>query len=538
MRINNIYIHDWLELKPYSKQVATDTYYLRLSNEVKNAIVNNKNKFILQVYLNENELNILSCFLTSYFEDIISETNIWNSFIKAHKRLYKKQLPFYILDEYYENDINPQDIIFLIWYFINTIQQEKFIAPYNDFLIEIGNTIFDIFDNSWAYAPENTYLKSFYQIDKDEKDFYVARKIIDTVLFNTYLFYPDTYLKLKEQQLEIIENSKDDEDLMMFMNENRDKNLHNIHTRLLSFKGKEWLSEIIDNKQLSKDYLEISHKIQGFFLYKGQDNDNIFIEHIASSKEFNLTKKSFDYSNTLKELDTILFLGIVKWKNEWWFSGVFFQHPYNPDLIIDEKQSLESLSSVNFLDHNKKETIDILKNQLSAFKNFNNGSQIAFLHSEQIEQFVNDYIEFYNKTLKLTKKEIKAIKQRTNENSFFGLNNQSQNFSDISETGLVFFNPKAGLEVAMAINSAFPLQSNPFFKKEESEEHLLRLLMDESLSTELVMFCIDNCKNKLLFFKHGVGKKYLEDIDFLLRFWKLDDYHTLPRITYNSKKIN
>ncbi len=126
MRIKNIYIHDWLELKPYSNQVATDTYYLRLSNEVKNAIVNNKNKFILQVYLNENELNILSCFLTSYFEDIISETNIWNSFIKAHKRLYKKQLPFYILDEYYENEINPQDIIFLIWYFINTIQQEKF----------------------------------------------------------------------------------------------------------------------------------------------------------------------------------------------------------------------------------------------------------------------------------------------------------------------------------------------------------------------------------------------------------------------------
>ena len=178
--------------------------------------------------------------------------------------------------------------------------------------------------------------------------------------------------------------------------------------------------------------------------------------------------------------------------------------------------------------------MDILKNQLSAFKDINNGSQIAFLHSEQIEQFVNDYIEFYNKTLKLTKKEINAIKQRTNENSCFGLNNS--NFSDISETGLVFFNPKAGLEVAMAINSAFPLQSNPFFKKEESEEHLLHLLMDKSLSTELVMFCIDNCKNKLLFFKQGVGKKYLEDIDFLLRFWKLDGYYTLPRITYTSKK--
>ena len=58
--------------------------------------------------------------------------------------------------------------------------------------------------------------------------------------------------------------------------------------------------------------------------------------------------------------------------------------------------------------------------------------------------------------------------------------------------------------------------------------------LDESLSKELVMYCIDNCKSKLSFFTKGVGKKYIEDIDFLLRFWKMDNYHTIPSITYTG----
>ena len=55
--------------------------------------------------LDKKEIDVLSCFLTSYFEDLISETNIWNSFITTHKRLYNKQLPFYNLDDYFEDEI-------------------------------------------------------------------------------------------------------------------------------------------------------------------------------------------------------------------------------------------------------------------------------------------------------------------------------------------------------------------------------------------------------------------------------------------------
>jgi hypothetical protein len=532
-----IYIKDWLELKPYTKQITTDSYYLKVCNDVKRVITSNKQSLILQMYLDKKNINIFSCFLTSYFEDLISETNIWNSFIRVHKRLYKKQLPFYILNGYYEEEINLEDISFLIWYFLNTVQEEKFISPFNDFIVETAEKIMDVFDKAWENAPKNEYLKSFYQIDENEKNFYVARNLIDTVLFKTYLFYPDTLLKLQERESELIKNRKDDKNIVMFLNENRDNFLLKTHTRLLSLKGNEWASEILNNNHhLNKDFLEISKKIHGFFLYKGQDNNNIFIEHIASGKKFNLTKKSFDHSATLKEVDTILFMGIVRWKNEWWFSGVFFQQPFNADLILDEKNSVENKMEVNFLNNQKKENDKMLKMQFSAFKDFNNGSQIAFLPSEKIDEFNKRYIEFFNNTLNLSEKEIREAKQRAKDDVFFGSNDKHQDFSEVSETGLVFFNPNSGIEIALAVNSAFPMSSNPYFKEEDSEEHLMRLLMAESISPELVNYCIDNCKTNLSFFKEGVGNKYLDDIDFLLRFWKKDNYHTIPSITYIGHK--
>jgi hypothetical protein len=523
--------------KPYDKQKITDSYYLKLSNDVKHAVETSKHLFVLQMYLENEEINHLACFLTCYFEDIISETNIWKSFVRVHKRLYKKQLPFYILDEYFEDEINLQDVSFLIWYFLNTIQKEKFIAPFNDFIFEIAEKVTDVLLEAWEYAPENKVLKLYYQINKTEDDFYVARNLIDTILFNSYLFSTDTSLNLEEKEFQIIEEHRNDESLMMYLNDNRDSLIHTSHTRLLSLTGKEWASEILGSDHpLRSSFLNISQKINGYFLYKGQDETDVFLEHIATAKKFKLTKKSYDYANKLKEIDTIVFMGIVKWKDEWWFSGIQFQHPFDPDLILDEKNSLGSRMAVNFLDHQTNQVEEVLQSQLKAFKDFNRGLLIAFMPSVTINEFMKAYTEFYNNSLDLSTKEVIEAKGRARKDGYLGTEDKPVNFSEDSDTGLVFFNPKSGCEIAMGVNSAFPLKSNPFFYKELSDEHVMQLLMDESISPELAMFCIDNCKTKLPVFNTSVGKKYLDNIDFLLRFWKRNNYHTKPSITFTGKE--
>jgi hypothetical protein len=197
---------------------------------------------------------------------------------------------------------------------------------------------------------------------------------------------------------------------------------------------------------------------------------------------------------------------------------------------------MESRSAVNFLDYQSKDMDDILDEQLKAFKEFNNNQQIAFMDSDKIESFIKKYIEFFNNSLNLSQKEKDEAKQRVRADGFFGDEHETKDFSEVSESGLVFFNPKSGTEIALAVNSAFPIKNNLFYNEEESEEHIIRLFFAEELSTELALFCIENYKKDLKFFKSTEGKMYLDNIDFLLRFWKRGNYFTKPTITFTGKE--
>ena len=120
MNLNNkVYMNDWMSFNPYIKPCKNDFHYLRICQEV-NRYLNNSQNTILVYYLSVDNKKKLSCFLTAYFVDIISESNIWNTFITKHKQLYNRYLPFYHTNkDYIPNEINPQDIQFLIWYFIS-----------------------------------------------------------------------------------------------------------------------------------------------------------------------------------------------------------------------------------------------------------------------------------------------------------------------------------------------------------------------------------------------------------------------------------
>ena len=537
MKVKRIYIKDWVALKPYDNHSITDNYYLKISNEVKKVLFLEYGE-VLAYYLNENDIDLMSCFLVSYFEDIISETHIFTAFTNKHQELYNKKLPFFDTSAYYEDEINIQDIQFLIWYFLNTIQNRQFINPNKEVFYKMANDIMLILEDEYEYAPENKVLKKYYTLSKDETDFYKGREMIDAVLFRTYFFHTDTQQTLSEIEKEMIESSKNDENLLSYLRDNRDALLFSSKTKLLSFSGQEWVAEILGKKHpLYNDYLTISPKIRGYFLYKGQDDKNVFIEHIASGKKFNLTKKSFDNGHFLTEIDMIIYLGIVLWKEEWWFSGIFFVQDFNADLILDEKNSIESRRMVNFLDHKDDEVIKTLDLQYQAFLDFNNGNQIAFLPADRVNDYAKEYIEFYNNSLNLSKKEIREAKERSKKDGFFGGNDTNElNFNEDFETALAFFNPKSGLEIAFEVNSAFPAKENKYFDKTKSKEHILRLFMADELSTELVMYCVDNYKNKIPFFKEDEGKFLLKDLDFLLRFFKGSQYHSKPQITFTGKK--
>ena len=485
-----------------------------------------------RLYLDDAEINMLCCFLVSYFEDVVSGTNIFDTFRKEHKMLNEKPLPFYTTRTYYEDEINQADVTFLSWYFLNTVQQRDFALPHHKVFPAFAEKVMEIFDREYEYAPENEALKPYYRVDENETDYYKIRSIVETILLGTYLFYSDTALDLISEEEEIFEAKKNDKHLLPFLQENRDTFYFKTRTRLLALSGKEWVAGIVGKEHpLSSDIRSISQRISGFFLYKGQNAKKIHLEHIASGKKFELNKASFDHHTALNEIDTILFMGIVRWQDQWWFSGIFYLQDFNADLILDEKNSVPSRRQVAFLDFERQETAEILKKQKRAFLGFNKGSHIAFMKTEQLENFITGYNTFYIESLGLNDQEIQDAQKRSKKEGF--LKDQTKldfDFSKDFEVAIVFFNPKSGIEMAFNCNSAFPASNNPYFNPEESDEDVYYILTSEEISKELADYCLDNFKDKLTFFKNSTNQKLLKDVDFLLRFWKRHNYHTEPQI--------
>jgi hypothetical protein len=536
-RKERVYIQDWLKFKPYNSQVGTDLYYLKVCNFIRDEL----SDFGFSVTLNPEEVTDLACVITSYFEDVISETNIWNSFIKVNKRLYHKPLPFYDVSEYFEKEINIQDISFLIWYFLNSIQEENFISPYGPLTLDSAVLIMDILEEEWEIAPENQHLKEYYSLPNEETDYYKARYLIDNILFNSYLFYFDLKTELEEAEQALIDDYKSgteikEQEVLSYLRENRDYMLHSLHSRLLALKGKEWAAEVVGEAHpLYKAFLTISKRIRGYFFYKGQDEEYIYLEHIASAKKFSLTKKSFDHGDTLKEIDTVMFMGIVKWMDEWWFSGIHFIADYNADLILDEKNSAKSRAEVSFLDHKSEKAVEVIEMQYQAFLKYNNNSPIAFLEGRKINEFIENYLQLFNNSLNLSEKERKESLKRARAEGFFAESqNSSLNFGEEVESGLLFFNQKSGLEIVNGLNSAFPDPQNPFFNENESEEQLMGLLVSDTVSGDLAKFCIDHYREVLSFFNNEEEAFILENIDFLLRFWKNGSYYSEIELTFTG----
>lgn len=532
MAKKKIFIQDWLEFKPYDKQVPTDFYYLKICNKVKQAIDEIIDFIPPDLNFDDEGAISLSCFLTSYFEDIISGTNVWNAFVEAHQELYKKPLPFYEVDAYFTEEINAPDIYFLIWYFFNTMQDDFLLFPMSDFIFDMGDEIYDIFDEAWDNSVENKDLKNYYTLSENETDFYKIRNFIDTVLFDTYLFYTDTSWRLSQAQMKLFDKHRENENIKVLLDENKDFFLHSKHTRLLGFMGKEWAAHILKKEHpLFKALLQLSPKISGYFLYKGQDDKIITLEHIASGKIFKLLKKSFDNADKLIDIDTILFIGMVRWLDEWWFSGVYYQQKFNEKLVSKEKNSIEGIQDTWFINQDESVVADVLKRQLDGFLAFNKGDQLAFIETKKIGNFIKEFYEYYNNSLKLADKEEGDIEKFNIDEEFWNSPASVPEFKNDAVCGLVFFNPKSGIEIAFEVHSAFPMQNNPYYDEAESEKHLFHLLVDDDLSKELVMFCIENCKSKLSFLENEELKIYMNDLDFLLRFWKVENYATKPTIT-------
>ena len=522
---NRIFGKDWLQYHPFSENTFIDNYYIELCNKVLKIIQQSK---VADFFGKEKDKKALACILVSYFEDIISETRLFSSFTCMHKKMYGKELPFYeISDDYYSDEINFRDIYFLIWYQISVHHEDVFIDPYfgnNQAFNDIVSRIYDLFNSDFEKAPQNEKLQNFLKLSANS-DVKTIREKLSFIAHKSFLCKTvfDKYI------LTIIDKYKKNGTVVLDKHAEVDIYDHQIHfifdkcMPLLAMRTTEYYAEILGEEHSEYQFIKnIPKRIVGCFVIRKIESDGYLIEHLSSKKQIWLSNEFTSFENVkLVENYTVLTICLVRWRNDIWQNqgGCMIN-------TIDEMKG-EDVSKHIFDDENIKR--DVIDKMGKAFLEITNGKQIYYLRGNR--EYAEFHLKLIRKHAKILKPDITDIKLDEMYKDFIENNIKKTPFKNNEALGL-FFNMNSGMEVYReGIIACIADKANPFYAHEEFD--LFDLIIEKSISKEFVNFIIENnlinfCDDDDTSDKFNI---MMENIDFLLRFYRQSGYFSKPEIS-------
>lgn len=157
MKRQKIYRKAWMEARPFASQSDNDQWYLDFANRILPLV---EDSAYLKLLPAGGETKV-ALYMTWYLEDCVNNTGGWNRFIWFHSELYQRYLPFYTLtDEYVADEVNPEDVKFLLWSLASVINEKSSVEPADPFapaISELAGEIYALLDEEFENAPITDY---------------------------------------------------------------------------------------------------------------------------------------------------------------------------------------------------------------------------------------------------------------------------------------------------------------------------------------------------------------------------------------------
>jgi hypothetical protein len=493
--------------------------------------------------LSREDTENLACFIVCYFEDVISGAGLWQAFTAQVHELYGTHLPFYDLDpvDYYPDEINIEDISFLIWYYISmTHYDQNIISPEILEWSDLSFRIFDVFEREYEQAPENLKIKEHYKVSPAEENFSVIKDKMRWVMLDSWLLHfqrNELADMINEDGRFQDEDNELEENRELYLYDTVDSYVLSTCTTLLARQGKDWLAYVQGKDHpLFKQILGIGAKKSGYYLFMGMENEELLYQHIASEVVLKVTSKSMDLPEDLEPGKSISFAGFVRWKDEWWFSGTTASWRYDADLVSREKNSEASRMLFGEDPDLKKKKNELL---YASFLKFNNGKPIAFVEREEkAGSFIRDFLIFHNESIDIPASEKREGMERILKHDMLKAGRSSEHGDINSVPGMIFFNRESGIQMAFGYNDLIPDPDNASYRENstvdvpesesdpDSGHEAMRLLYSSYISGDWMKYLVNNYDIPGLNFPGEGGRELLMDnLDFMMRFWKRKNYY-------------
>ena len=448
--MKKIYPQKWLELHPYKQTNSVDQYYVGIANEIHKRLYSST---IADAFEEEENIRYTSLCLAAWFEDVISQTGIWQAFTAECRKRYGAYLPFYpIKGDYFPDEINLEDIRFLLWHHIQYLCRGiSAINPENPGIEQTAQEIYGLLAEEYETAPENERMQEFlYHSAMGEEDFFRYREILDWFHYQCY-FNIENVAQCRDEAERLLDDEKITPEMAeTLIYATRTSLTFKGRRNLLSLTSPEWLALIGNAHPEHQLWGKVKARENSCYLLEKEDDEFLYVKDLCSEDEgeFKITKKSLNLSaiRSREAGKSTLICELIYFGNAWWQCGMLLENKY------DQKMA----EYVDDLTKQKEKT-----NEKAAFHDFikaSGGKSFVFCQSqEEISDFLLNKMDY-------NLKEGLDIPRINTENG-----------------AMLMANPHTGLHIQFKLCECIKSPDNPNYNKEEAEKNAIMFIVNPDI---------------------------------------------------------
>ena len=448
--MKKIYPKKWLELHPYKQTNSVDQYYVGIANEIHKRLYSST---IADAFEEEENIRYTSLCLAAWFEDVISQTGIWQAFTAECRKRYGAYLPFYpIKGDYFPDEINLEDIRFLLWHHIQYLCRGiSAINPENPGIEQTAQEIYGLLAEEYETAPENERMQEFlYHSAMGEEDFFRYREILDWFHYQCY-FNIENVAQCRDEAERLLDDEKITPEMAeTLIYATRTSLTFKGRRNLLSLTSPEWLALIGKAHPEHQLWGKVKARENSCYLLEKEDDEFLYVKDLCSEDEgeFKITKKSLNLSaiRSREVGKSTLICELIYFGNAWWQCGMLLENKYNQKMA----------EYVDDLTKQKEKT-----NEKAAFHDFikaSGGKSFVFCQSqEEISDFLLNKMDY-------NLKEGLDIPRINTENG-----------------AMLMANPHTGLHIQFKLCECIKSPDNPNYNKEEAEKNAIMFIVNPDI---------------------------------------------------------
>lgn len=448
--MKKIYPKAWLELHPYKTTSSTDLYYVDIANKIHSSLFYSP---IFDAFEDDEERCYTSLCLAAWFEDVISQTRIWETFTAECKKRYGSYLPFYpIEDDYYPDEINLEDIRFLLWHHVQYLHKDhSIINPENPGIEIAAVNIYELLSQEYEVAPENEKMQEYLLMPNVEQgDFYPYRKLLEWFHYHCYfnIENDDEYADGLQNLLDNKEEFAESMDLIAYAAYM--ELMFSGCKNLLSFTSPEWLAKIRKDGTQHALLASVNRRPHSCYLYEREDEDYLYVSDLCmNNEEITITKKSLNLAaiKDRQEGESVLLCTPIRYGDTWWQCGMLMMEKYDTRMQEFIKERSAELNKTN-----EKEAFE-------SFMQASNGNPFVFCQSkEEITAFLSQRMGYK-----------------------MGEGVQMPNIGNKGQGLLLTATPRTGIHIQAELLECIQSPDNPFYNEETAQKEAYMFILNPSM---------------------------------------------------------